>query len=400
MQKITEKNKVLRISILFMILYFISYITRINYSAVISEIVASEGMEKSLAALALTASSVTYGIGQLVSGYFGDRIEPKKIVLTGLCITIGMNILIPFCKSPYQMTAVWAVNGFAQAFMWPPIVKLMSALFVAEDYKKGTVIVSWGSSFGTIAVYLLGPLCILLAGWRSIFFCAAIAAAVMAIVWSVKCPLIGIKKEQKEKTKGGKFSGAYVGVLVVTMLAIMLQGILRDGVATWMPSYISETFNLDSKAAILSGVILPIFGILTFQITSVIYRKVIKEEFLLSGLLFAIAFAAAFLLFVTNGMSGALSVAFFALLNGCVHGVNLILVCMMPAYFEKFGKTSFISGLLNSCTYVGSSVSIYGVALFSEKFNWSSTLLLWAAVALAGALICLLFSKKWEKSKI
>lgn len=399
MQKITNKRKVREITVLFMILYFVSYITRINYSAVISEIVSSEGVAKSLAALALTASSVTYGIGQLISGFLGDRIEPKRVVLIGLSITIAMNLLIPECKSPYQMTAVWAVNGFAQAFMWPPIVKLMATLFSGEDYQKGTVIVSWGSSLGTIAVYLISPLCILLAGWRMIFFFAAVVAIVMIIIWTVKCPLIGVSSEKKHKNKSGKIPGNYILMLFVIMIGIVLQGVLRDGVSTWMPSYISETFNLDSMAAILSGVVLPIFGILTYQITSLIYRKMVKGELMLSGILFAICCFAAFMLFVLNGVSTACSVAFFALLNGCSHGINLILVCMIPPYFSRFGNISFISGLLNFCTYVGSSVSVYGVAVFSEKYSWGSTLLLWALVALAGALICLLFNKNWEKIK-
>ena len=382
-----------------MILYFVSYITRINYAAVISEMVSAEGISKSLASLALTASAVTYGIGQLVSGFLGDRIEPKKVIFTGLCITIAMNFSIPFCKSPYQMTAAWAVNGMAQAFMWPPLVKLMSTFFSRDDYQKSCVIVSWGSSFGTIMVYLMSPVCIYLAGWRAIFFLSGAAAIIMAVVWLFKCPNIASEDSGKKEKSSGKIPQTYMTVLIMIMLAIVLQGILRDGVTTWMPSYISETFNLDSKTAILTGVVLPIFSILAFQITSIVYRRAIKSEMLLAGIIFTIGFAAAFLLFVTNGVSAGLSVGLSALLTGCMHGVNLILICMIPPYFEKSGHISFISGLLNFCTYVGSSISGYGIAVFSENYSWRSTLLLWSAVALVGALICLAFNRKWERIK-
>ena len=101
MKKITDKSRVIRMTMLFTILYMISYMTRINYGAVISEMVLAEGIQKSAASLALTASAVTYGTGQILSGFMGDRTEPKKLIFTGLVMTIMMNLAIPFCTTTY-----------------------------------------------------------------------------------------------------------------------------------------------------------------------------------------------------------------------------------------------------------------------------------------------------------
>ena len=46
--------------------YMVSYITRINYSAVVVEIVASGAFSAQQASLPLTALFITYGFGQLV----------------------------------------------------------------------------------------------------------------------------------------------------------------------------------------------------------------------------------------------------------------------------------------------------------------------------------------------
>ena len=92
-------------------------------------------MLKSSASLALTASAATYGAGQLISGFLGDRIEPKKLILVGLLLTITTNFLLPFCKEASQMTVIWAVNGFAQALIWPPLVRIMTSVFKKEDYQ-------------------------------------------------------------------------------------------------------------------------------------------------------------------------------------------------------------------------------------------------------------------------
>ena len=102
---------------LFMIMYMVSYITRINYGAVISEMVSDTGISKSLLSMSLTGSFITYGAGQVISGICGDKISPKRLIFIAFFVTAGMNILIPMCQSPYQMLAVWCVNGIAQAFM-------------------------------------------------------------------------------------------------------------------------------------------------------------------------------------------------------------------------------------------------------------------------------------------
>ena len=112
--------------------------------------------------------------------------------------------------------------------------------------------------------------------------------------------------------------------------------------------------------------------------------------------LVAICLIAAALLAVFSGSNPLLSVLFLALLSGSMHGVNLMLTCMVPPHFAKFGRTALVSGALNSCTYVGAALSTYGIALFSQRFGWSGTILLWAGIALTGTLVCFLVSIPWR----
>ena len=278
MNKLTSQKEINKYILLFSITYMVSYITRINYGAIILEIENATGMSKTLLSMTVTGSAITYGVGQIVSGICGDRISPKKLVSCGLILTVLMNILIPFCQNHYQMVAVWCVNGFAQSFMWPPLVRLMSALFSMDAYKKASVKVSWGSSIGTILVYLISPVLISAVGWKSVFWVSALCGAIMIFVWNHCC--CDISCEPKEvSTKSAKvgwnilFSPLMLGI----MLAIMLQGMLRDGVTTWMPTYISETYNLSSVISILTSVILPIFSIICYEVTSKLYRKYFKN---------------------------------------------------------------------------------------------------------------------------
>ena len=394
--KLQTKKELRQLTWLFALTYMVSYITRINYGAMITEMVADTGFAKSLLSMAVTGSFITYGTGQIVSGIVGDRFSPKKLISLGFCVTIAMNLLMVLCRNPWQMTAVWCVNGFAQSFMWPPLVRLMTALLTPEDYKTVSTKVAWGSSFGTIAVYLLSPLVIMASGWRAMFLLCAVCGVIMLLLWnrySYEIPPQPPRKKE-EKQSG---SGLFCPVMLALMVAIALQGMLRDGVTTWMPSYIAETYNLSSVISILTGVILPIFSIGSFWLSAWLYRRHMKNPITCAALFFGCGAASALGILLLTGKNAAFSVLFSALLTGCMHGVNLLLIQMLPPYFAKSGHVSTASGVLNTCTYIGSATSTYGIALLSEKAGWNATLTCWLAIAAAGTVICLLCINPWKK---
>ena len=128
--------------LLFALTYMTSYITRINYGAIISEMVTATGIPKSLLSLSLTGSFITYGAGQIVSGILGDKFSPKSLITLGLSLSVLINITLPFFENPYIMLVLWCINGFAQAFMWPPMVKLITANFDGAAYDNAIIKIS------------------------------------------------------------------------------------------------------------------------------------------------------------------------------------------------------------------------------------------------------------------
>lgn len=399
MVKLQTKKQVRYLSLLFALTYMVSYITRINYGAVLTEMERATQLPRQLLSMAVTGSFITYGAGQIVSGICGDRFSPKKLVSLGLAVTVAMNCLIPLCQNPWQMLAVWCANGFAQAFMWPPMVKMMTSLLSEEDYKTVSVRVSWGSSVGTIFVYLCAPAAISLLGWKWVFWICAAMGAGMLLLWSSSPYQVPVQPRLKKAAgsaaapRGKLFSPLLVGVMV----AIVAQGMLRDGVTTWMPTYICETFHLSSVISILTGVVLPIFGMVSFELALLLYKKKFTNPLLCAGVLFGAGTLAALVLCCFPSGNAVTSVLFSALLTGCMHGVNLILICMVPPYFSRHGNVSTVSGVLNACTYIGSACSTYGIAALSQHAGWQTTLLVWFCIALCGSVICLAFKKPWDR---
>lgn len=382
-----QKNRVTVIALIFAAMYMVSYLTRINFGAIISEIENSTFIPKELLSLSLTGSFITYAIGQIVSGIAVDRVSPKKMISIGFVITSVMNLLIPVCRNPYAMMAVWCVNGFAQSMMWPPIVKMMSQLFDEEEYKKAALIVSWGSAVGTMAVYLFAPGVLLLLDWRWFFVICSAIGIITLILWQF-FPYKIQKTQTIQKTQNGNFSAIATPLMFMIMLAIVLQGMLKDGVTTWMPSYIAETYQWSTASSILTSVILPIFSIISFQLATRLYRKVFTNPLLCAGVFFAAGLTSAIFLYFVTGGNAAMSILFSALLTGSMHGVNMMLISMLPSYFKYMGLTGTVSGVLNACAYVGSALSTYGIAAISERIGWKNTVLLWAPIALLGTICC------------
>lgn len=436
-----KKNEKFRILLVWLCIlsYFVSYITRINYTSVLLEIEKVPGFGKVAAALALTGSSITYGAGQLVSGWLGDRIRPRLLVFLGLMLSGAMNLAVPLFTYPGPVLFFWCVNGFAQALIWPPLVRLMVTYLNEEQYKKSCVQVTCGSSVGTIAVYLLAPLCISHGSFRSLFFLCAFTAILFAAVWligvgSLEKRLIRLKEvsvdggqnsraagdlnenraagrnaadgqtgagnhNEADSPKAGRGARPRKTLLLVAMImtTIVMQGILRDGITAWTPSYLSDTFRLGSAVSVLSGIVLPIFGICCLQLTSWLNRKLIKNELLCAGSLFLPSCLGSLLLFRMFSANAVLSVFLLAVITGCMYGVNVILTSMLPPYFGKNGKVSFISGLFNSCTYLGSALSGSGSALIAQSAGWSAVILFWCGAALVGTVLCFKGAGSWKR---
>ena len=386
------------------LVYFVSYLARVNFAAVIAEIVVSEGIAKSALGAVATASFVSYGAGQVVSGILGDKINEKTLILSGLAATAVLNVLMPVCGSASKMAVVWCLNGFAQSLFWPPLCKIMSERLSPQRCKKAVVDVSIACAAATICVYMLSPLCIMLFGWRSVFFIGAGAALCMAALWSFGIEkksekTNNVKTEISDRTEIPLKTVLTASGLIPICIAAVLHGMLKEGITTWMPTLINESFDIGAKISILTAVVLPIFTILSLRIFAYLHKRFFKDEvsfatgIFLAGLIFCVLMAA----FYKDNIFAAVILS--ALISGCMHGINLMIVNMVPLRFGKVGRVSTMTGLLNASTYVGCAVSTYGFAAVSELFGWDSVIAMWCAVTFFGAVTLFLVRRKWKKFK-
>jgi len=407
MMKSSFRPRARSIAWMLTLVYFASYFMRINFAVMVVKVCSDMNKENSEIAVVITALTIAYGVGQVISGLLGDKIKPQWMLTGGLGLAILCNVGMFFAPSVSSMTVIWAINGFAHSMLWPPIVRLMSMYLNDDEYNYAAVRVSWGSSFATIALYLLCPVLLWLFSWRQIILLCALVGVAILVVWQIlqkrlfDQPLVGVQKKASTNASGMvQKLPKYVFVAVpLIMLGIILQGSLRDGVQNWMPSVLCESFGIPENYAILSTVILALFSVVSFMGFDFLHRKLFRNEVTCASVIFVGAAASSLLLVCSNQWFPfpVASMLLMGIIVACMHGINLMLITVVPKRFVKTGKVSTMSGILNACTYIGASASTYGFAVLAEKLGWNFTFWMWFAISLAGAAVCAGVAPIWKK---
>ena len=391
--------------------YFTSYCMRVNLAVMLVKICSEMQVEKSALAIVITGLTIAYGTGQVISGFLGDRLKPYHIIPTGIALAVLCNAGIFFASTIPAMTVIWSINGFAHALLWPPIVRLMSTYLSPEDYSFAAVRVNQGSSIATIALYLFCPLLFGFMEWRTIMLLCAAWGAVMTVLWFILYPRVfnqAIEQEEKadsptpvEEKKALPIPLYIFGAIALIMPGIMLQGMLRDGVTNWMPSFLLETFGLSEENSIVSTVILAIFTMISYSAFRALQKRFFRNEVACASAIFAGSAIVCAILFLVNTFAPEValvpSLILMALTVAAMHGINLMLISIVPRRFAVFGKVSTYSGILNASTYVGAALSTYGFAALAEAFDWNLTILTWVAISLVGSALCFFAARIWQK---
>ncbi len=404
-----KQNTTIKIlSLLCPLIYFASYMTRKNYSIVMAEIIISEGITNSEASLAATLSLISYGAGQIISGILGDKFKPQHIITCGLTLTTLMNLLMPLSGDFTLRSVIWFINGFAQSMLWPPLVRIMAATMDYSTYNKVCTNVNVAGISGTILLYITASaIWIKYFSWEYVFYSSAVVSFIILIIW-----VTGFNKATKglglfeKKAKDGKdgIKGSTLSVkklllsgFVFIAAAIIAQGALRDGITDWVPTFIINTFNMESSSAILKSVLIPVVGVISVKLVGVVNGKFVKDEVKAGTITFGAGFLGCLLLLLIYKENQYITLILAALITGLMHAVNYFLICIVPARFEKYNAVSTMSGIINSLTYVGSAAATYGFGAISDHFSWEAVLITWVAVAVAGTVYCFVAIKPWKK---
>lgn len=395
--------------------YSFSYIGRLNFSASMADMTSSGVLLKSQAGAVTTGFFICYGCGQFLSGMLGDRINPRYLVFAGLVCSSLINFGIAMGPPLWFMIVLWSLNGFAQSLLWAPICKIVSDRVSSNRRQKACTALATTMAGGTLMAYILSAVLINAFGWKAAFISGSSATLLAAVVWiTVTTKIeheadkngiveeIEVKHEEEgeevphEEIPTGLWQLLCVSGLTILALVGGVQGVLKDCMSTWVPTFIEDMFNMGSVISILTGAFLPIFGFFGPIFTNKLMMKT-RDELSSLFMLFLISSGCLAMLALFGRFSIAISIVALALTYACSLGQNMILIGTLPMYFSKLGKVSTITGTMNALCYVTTAAVSWIVGVLVDRTGWTIVMAGWFVLSALAAVGTLFAKRRWNK---
>lgn len=387
-----------------------AYIGRTNYSAALAAIVTQGLFTKPQAGIIGTVFFFCYGGGQIINGFLGDRFSPFGMVAGGLTLSAAANLMMSFSDSYVIMSVIWGINGIAQSMLWSPILRIFSTVIHEDLRQKACLNVCVTVPAGTVAAYLISTLVIKYSVWQNIFRIASAVLFVTAIIFLAVYS--SIKKHFTHEeiiappviTKDGKNASMkllpvmFTSGLVLAMLPTMLHGALKEGISTWVPTMLTETYTVSASFSVFISVVMPVFNVFGAYFISPFYNKLFKRNEILSAT-FCILISClplTVLLFIGK-IPVLVGIVLLAVTTTMMHAFNYMLITLAPVRFAPFGKTSTVTGLMNASAYAGCALSAYGFGWISDAVGWQKTVMFWLGIAAVIIISCLVCMKPWRR---
>ena len=102
------------------------------------------------------------------------------------------------------------------------------------------------------------------------------------------------------------------------------------------------------------------------------------------------------LLLCWGDRSMLLTILCLAGITTSMFAVNVMMITFIPLHFSRYGRTSSMSGFLNSVAYIGCGISNFGTGYLLNRFSWDATIFMWIALAAVAIALCLATISVWR----
>ena len=389
MKQITKtKNSAYLMIFLGWLVYAMSYLGRVNYSANITQIIDFYGITKARAGTVPTFFFFAYGIGQVVNGLLCKKYPVKWVIFGSLLTSASINLLIASRVDFAYIKWLWMLNGVALSVLWPTLIRWISENLPQKNLGTSAFVMGTTVASGTLIIYGLSALYATWHKFQLAFYTAAAVVAVVAAVWLI---LYGkavagaqMAKEaeeaptlsQQEKTPlpaQGAFrkKSLYLTIGVLCLFAVGIN-LIKDGLTTWVPSILKEEFHMSDSISILLTLLLPFLAVLGNTLALKLH-KLFSDYVNLCAAVFA-PIVLLIGLIIGSLSWGSMITLLLGLLavNILIASLNNTVTSIFPLFMRGKVNSGLFAGIINGCCYVGSTLSAYGLGAIADHFGWTA----------------------------
>ena len=405
------KNNAKQTSVLIIALcwlaYTVAYMGRLNFNAYIEPIRNQLGATKTELGLVSSFFFFSYGAGQLFHGILSKKYNTRYSVAVSLLGSAAVNLAMSFCTEAGTMKLLWLLNGFFQSILWSSMVKTLADRLPDEMLPKAIVVMGTPPALGTFLAYgMAALLSAAKASYRIVFCIPAVLLTVTGAAWFLLTGSADRRLAQSDEPsrppekKAIKRTPAFVLGAVLLLLTAVTNGFIKDGVTTWTPSILTESYGMNESFSILITVVLPLIAVAGAWFSTKLHGRWRNTSALNAGLylveavlLLGVALTAG----STRLKSPVLLIALFSGSALLMSAVNNIITSIIPLYMRDRMESGLLAGVLDTFCYVGSALSTGLLGYIADRNAWSGVfrcLLLFGAAAFVCCILSVAVHKK------
>ena len=412
----------------------VNYLDRNVLAPVLDSVKASFSIDDQQAGLLTTAFFWVYTIASPISGYLGDRVSRRVLIVIGIALWSVATVSSAFATSYHQLWLFRAATGVGEAGYGIVAPAFLGDLFSKEKRSRTLSVFYLALPIGTAAGYAFGgyvgehfghgpgePHAGLMCdlgiheGWRYAFLFGGIPGLLLAVLAAFLVePPRGAHDAVGVEIGVGKFQWASVGSLlrtrsfVINVAATTAMTFAIGGLAQWAPTFVQRVHGYSKdQAGVWVGIVVALTGtvgtIFGGFLADYARRWTNAAHFIVPGVtlsLCSVALAGAFLATGRAGFWVFASISIFLLFcNSGPLNAAILNVSMPAVRATAFAITIFTIHLL------GDALSPWVIGGVSDLFQPSvgpATSLRYAfliapPIVLVGGLLLIVFAKELPK---
>lgn len=334
---------------------------------------------------------VLYAAGQLVNGFLGDRLSPKKMAASGIFVAGAVTVIFPFVKIYFLQILCFALLGFGLSMVRGPLMKVISENTQLHHARLICVFFSCVSFVGPLVASLFA----LINNWIIVFVLAGLVAIVCSVFLFIAFHILEKKQAVTyniaEKVDFSSLTSVFrIEKFIFYMAIAAIVEIGTSAVLFWVPAFLTDNLMFEKTTAnMLFSLISALRSIMPF-VALAIFKSVkerdvamLRVSFLISAVMFA------GLLVVHNRYSSLI------LLVGALMSISCASAVLWSIYIPSLGKTgkvSSVNGVLDCTGYVAAAGTNLLFASVMSNMGWNAVFCLWSGVCIVGV-ISTLFNK-------
>ncbi|OKY77665.1 MAG: MFS family permease [Candidatus Methanohalarchaeum thermophilum] len=234
--------------------------------------------KNTMAGFIRTALVLSYAGTQIPSGYLGDKIEKRKIIVAGLFFSAIFMLLAGFTEKLIAFILSIGLIGAGLGAYYAPAISLISGWYQKEKRGKSIGFHETASSFGSVAGPVLASFFLAVIGWRTGFiWLSLLILVILPFIW-----IYGTEPPKKNHKKFDLDFKKLIPLIVIFSLTAMAW----MGFTNFLTKYLTYQGIKESQAGILFS-IMPATAMISMPLAGHLSDKIGRKKIIMMLILFS-----------------------------------------------------------------------------------------------------------------